>query len=150
MRKFKPAQRLPHDWATLVLQLRKFQTTPGNPQKSDYGQQALAALATLLDAYGEELRDAIAIVSRADGDVNTSRSQQIAQYHRNRISKLEKSLDQIDDQLTDPPGSQPDPLTVAELSSQRNDLVYQLKDHGDKVDRRSHGLHLTRMRRKHR
>ncbi|MCB1695218.1 MAG: hypothetical protein KDI34_03240 [Halioglobus sp.] len=150
MRRFKPAQRLPHDWATLVLQLRKFQNTQDNPQKSDHGQQTLDALTTLLDTYGDELRDAIAIVSHADGEVNTSRSQQVAQYHRNRISKLEKRLGQIDDQLTGLPGIQPDPLTVAELSSQRTDLAYQLKDHGDKVDRRSHGLHLSKMRRKHR
>lgn len=134
----------------LVLQLRKFQNTQDNPQKSDHGQQALEALTTLLDVYGDELRDAIAIVSCADGEVNTGRSQQIAQYHRNRISKLEKRIDQIDALLTDPSDSTPDPLTVAELSSQRNDLAYQLKDHGAKVDRRSHGLHLTRMRRKHR
>jgi hypothetical protein len=151
VRKFKKAQRLPHDWATLALQLRKFQITPSNPEKSEAGQRALDTLAALLDAYGDELRDAIAIVSRADGDVNTSRSQQIAQYHRNRIGKLEKTINQIDEELTVPPQDQvPDPLKVAELSSKRKDLEYQLKDHGEKIDRRSHGLHLTRMRRKHR
>ena len=91
----------------LVLQLRKFQEHAGQPQKSDHGQQTLDALTTLLDTYGDELRDAIAIVSHADGEVNTSRSQQVAQYHRNRISKLEKRLGQIDDQLTGLPGIQP-------------------------------------------
>jgi len=151
VRRFKKAQRLPHDWATLALQLRKFQTTPDNPAKSEHGQQALDALARLVDEYGDELRDAIAIVSSADGDVNASRSQQIAQYHRNRIHKLEKSLGQIDDALTEPAQDPlPDPLTVAELSDKRKDLEHQLKDHGDKIDRRSHGLHLSRMRRKHR
>lgn len=151
MRKFKKAQRLPHDWATLALQLRKFQNTQDHPAKSDYGLQTLDALTNLLDEYGDELRDAIAIVSRADGEVNASRSQQIAQYHRHRIGKLEKSIHQIDDALADPAQEQaPDPLSVAELSSQRKDLEYQLKDHGDKIDRRSHGLHLSRMRRKHR
>jgi hypothetical protein len=151
VRKFKKAQRLPHDWATLALQLRKFQTTQDNPAKSEHGQQALDALARLVDEYGDELRDAIAIVSCADGDVNASRSQQIAQYHRNRIHKLETSLGQIDDALTEPAqGPLSDPLTVAELSSKRKDLEHQLKDHGDKIDRRSHGLHLSRMRRKHR
>ena len=90
-------------------------------------------------------------MSSADGDVNASRSQQIAQYHRNRIHKLEKSLGQIDDALTEPAQDPlPDPLTVAELSDKRKDLEHQLKDHGDKIDRRSHGLHLSRMRRKHR
>ena len=151
MRKFKKAQRLPHDWATLALQLRKFQNTQDNPQKSEYGQQTLELLAKVMDEYGDELRDAIAIVSQADGEVNASRSQQIAQYHRNRIGKLEKTLNQIDDDLADPQNTQaPDPLKVAELSSKRKDLEYQLKDHGEKIDRRSHGLHLTRMRRKHR
>ena len=154
MRKFKKAQRLPHDWATLALQLRTFQNTQDNPAKSDYGQHTLDSLAQLLDDYGDELRDAIAIVSRADGEVNASRSQQINQYHRNRIGKLEKSIGQIDDALTEPtdPAQEqaPDPLEVAELSSKRKDLAYQLKDHGDKIDRRSHGLHLSRMRRKHR
>lgn len=148
MRKFKKAQRLPHDWATLALQLRKFQTTSSNPEKSEAGQKALDSLASLLDAYGDELRDAIMIVSRADGDVNASRSQQISQFHRNRISKLEKSIDQIDDKLAEPQAS--GSLNVAELSSKRKDLEYQLNDHGEKIDRRSHGLHLTRMRRKHR
>ena len=151
MRKFKKAQRLSHDWATLALQLRKFQITQSNPEKREAGQRALDSLATLLDEYGDELRDAIMIVSRADGDVNASRSQQIAQYHRNRIGKLEKSIDQIDDELAEPAQDPtPDPLNVAELSSKRKDLAYQLKDHGEKIDRRSHGLHLTRMRRKHR
>lgn len=148
MRKFKKAQRLPHDWATLALQLRKFQTTQSNPEKSETGQKALDSLASLLDAYGDELRDAIMIVSRADGDVNASRSQQIAQFHRNRIGKLEKSIVQIDDELAEPRSS--GSLNVAELSSKRKDLEYQLNDHGEKIDRRSHGLHLTRMRRKHR
>ena len=148
MRKFKKAQRLPHDWAMLVLQLRKFQNTPDNPAKSEHGQQALDTLAGLIDQYGDELRDAIAIVSRADGEVNASRSQQIAQYHRNRI---QKSLGQIDEVLTEPlPQQQSNPLQVAELSSKRKELEYQLQDHGDKIDRRSHGLHLSRMRRKHR
>ena len=151
MRKFKKAQRLPHDWATLALRLRKFQITQDDLKKSDYAQQTLDTLTTLLDEYGDELRDAIAIVSRAGGDVNTSRSQQIAQYHRNRIGKLEKSIDQIDDELAEPQGSpEPNPLNVAELSSKRKDLEYQLKDHSEKIDQRSHGLHLSRMRRKHR
>ena len=153
MRKFKPAQRLPHDWATLALQLRKYQRTQTNPEKSEHGQQALDQLTHLLDTYGDELRDAIAIVSQADGEVNSSRSQQIAQYHRNRIGKLEKNLNQIDDALAEPaagPTTGQDTLTIAELTSQREDLQYQLKDHGAKIDRRSHGLHLSRMRRKHR
>lgn len=151
MRKFKKAQRLPHDWAMLALQFRKYQNTQTNPEKSEHGQQTLDSLATLLNEYGDELRDAIAIVSNADGQVNASRSQQISQYHRNRIGKLEKSINQIDDALTDPTQDEtPDPLKVAELSSQRKDLEHQLKDHGDKIDRRSHGLHLSRMRRKHR
>lgn len=153
MRKFKPAQRLPHDWATLALQLRKYQRTPQNPEKSDHGQQALEQLTQLLDTYGDELRDAIAIVSQADGEVNSSRSQQIAQYHRNRIGKLEKNLSQIDEALAEPTegtATAQDTLKVAELTSKREDLQYQLQDHGAKIDRRSHGLHLSRMRRKHR
>ena len=151
MRKFKKAQRLPHDWAKLALQLRKFQNSHDSQDKSAYGQQALDNLTQLLDNYGDELRDAIAIVSRADGEVNASRSQQINQYHRNRIGKLEKTLGQIDDALAEPTQEEtPDPLKVAELSSKRKDLEHQLKDHGDKIDRRSHGLHLSRMRRKHR
>jgi len=151
VRKFKKAQRLPHDWASLALQLRKFQNTQTNPEKSEHGQQALDSLAKLLDEYGDELRDAIAIVSRAEGEVNTSRSQQISQYHRNRIGKLEKTINKIDEELEEPTQDQaPDPLKVAELSSKRKDLEHQLKDHGDKIDRRSHGLHLSKMRRKHR
>lgn len=149
MRKFKKAHKLPHDWATLALQLRKFQNTDTNPEKSDYGQQALDSLTRLLDEYGEELRDAIAIVSNADGQVNASRSQQISQYHRNRIGKLEKSISQIDEALGDQ-AAQQEPLEVAELNSQRNGLEYQLKDHAEKIDRRSHGVYLNRMRRKHR
>jgi hypothetical protein len=148
VRKFKKAQRLPHDWATLALQLRKFQNTQDHPAKSDYGLQTLDALTNLLDEYGDELRDAIAIVSRADGEVNASRSQQINQYHRNRIGKLEKTLGQIDDSMAEEEA--PDPIKVAELASKRKDLEHQLKDHGQKIDRRSHGLHLSRMRRKHR
>ncbi len=148
MRKFKKAQRLPHDWATLALQLRKYQRAPHHPEKSDYGQQVLEQLARLLDEYGDELRDAIAIVSRAEGEVNASRAQQINQYHRNRIGKLQKSIGQIDDTLTEDPDA--DPLKVAELTSKRQDLEYQLKDHGEKIDQRAHGLHLSRMRRKHR
>lgn len=151
MRKFKKAQRLPHDWATLALQLRKFQNTQTNPEKSEQGQQALDSLAKLLDEYGDELRDAIAIVSNADGQVNASRSQQINQYHRNRIGKLEKTINKIDEELEQPTQDQvTDPLKVAELSSKRKDLEHQLKDHGEKIDRRSHGLHLSKMRRKHR
>ena len=151
MRKFKKAQRLPHDWATLALQLRKFQNTQTNPEKSEHGQQALDSLVKLLDEYGDELRDAIAIVSNADGQVNASRSQQINQYHRNRIGKLEKTINKIDEELEEPTQDQvTDPLKVAELSSKRKDLEHQLKDHGEKIDRRSHGLHLSKMRRKHR
>ena len=149
MRKFKKAQRLPHDWATLALHLRKFQVTQDNPQKSEYGQQALASLTQLIDDYGDELRDAIAIVSQADGTINASRSQQINQYHRNRIGKLETSLNQIDEELNEPKEEQ-NPLKVAELNSKRKDLEHQLNDHGDKIDKRSHGLYLTKMRLKHR
>ena len=75
------------------------QNTQTNPEKSDHGQQTLDALAKLLNEYGDELRDAIAIVSRAEGEVNTSRSQQISQYHRNRIGKLEKTINKIDEEL---------------------------------------------------
>jgi hypothetical protein len=151
VRKFNKAQRLPHDWANLALQLRKFQITQDDPQKSEYGQHTLDLLTRLLDEHGDQLREAIAIVSRAEGEVNTSRSQQIAQYHRNRIGKLEKTIHQIDEALTEPPKAQhSDPLKIAELSSKRLDLEYQLKDHGDKIDRRSHGLHLSKMRRKYR
>jgi ABC-type phosphate transport system auxiliary subunit len=149
VRKFKKAHKLPHYWATLALQVRKFQNTDTNPAKSDYGQQALDSLTRLLDEYGEELRDAIAIVSNGDGQVNASRSQQITQYHRNRIGKLEKNISQIDEALGDQ-AAQQEPLEVAELKSQRKDLEYQLKDHGEKIDRRSHGVYLNRMRRKHR
>lgn len=149
MRKFKKAQRLPHDWATLVLNLRKFTTTHDNPQKSEYGQQTLDALTHLLGEYGDELRDAIAIVSQADGTINASRSQQINQYHRNRIGKLEKTINQIDEALDNPPTEQ-DTLKVAELSSKRKEVEYQLNDHGEKIDKRGHGLHLNKMRRKHR
>jgi ABC-type transporter Mla subunit MlaD len=149
VRKFKKAQRLPHDWATLVLNLRKFNTTQDNPQKSEYGQQTLDALTHLLSEYGDELRDAIAIVSQADGAINASRSQQISQYHRNRIGKLEKTINQIDETLENPPEEQ-DKLRVAELSSKRKELEYQLNDHGEKIDKRGHGLHLNKMRRKHR
>lgn len=149
MRKFKKAQRLPHDWATLVLNLRKFTTTQDNPQKSEYGQQTLEALTHLLGEYGDELRDAIAIVSQADGAINASRSQQINQYHRNRIGKLEKTINQIDEALDNPPTEQ-DTLKVAELSSKRKEVEYQLNDHGEKIDKRGHGLHLNKMRRKHR
>jgi hypothetical protein len=149
VRKFKKAQRLPHDWATLVLNLRKFTTTQDNPQKSEYGQQTLDALTHLLGEYGDELRDAIAIVSQADGAINASRSQQINQYHRNRIGKLEKTINQIDETLENPPEEQ-DKLRVAELSSKRKELEYQLNDHGEKIDKRGHGLHLNKMRRKHR
>ena len=149
MRKFKKAQRLPHDWATLVLNLRKFTTTQDNPQKSEYGQQTLDALTHLLSEYGDELRDAIAIVSQADGAINASRSQQISQYHRNRIGKLEKTINQIDETLENPSEEQ-DKLRVAELSSKRKELEYQLSDHGEKIDKRGHGLYLNKMRRKHR
>jgi hypothetical protein len=149
VRKFKKAQRLPHDWATLVLNLRKFTTTQDNPQKSEYGQQTLDALTHLLSEYGDELRDAIAIVSQADGAINASRSQQINQYHRNRIGKLEKTINQIDETLENPSEEQ-DKLKVAELSSKRKELEYQLNDHGEKIDKRGHGLHLNKMRRKHR
>lgn len=149
MRRFKKAQRLPHDWATLVLNLRKFTTTQDNPQKSEYGQQTLDALTHLLGEYGDELRDAIAIVSQADGTINASRSQQINQYHRNRIGKLEKTINQIDEALDNPPTEQ-DTLKVAELSSKRKEVEYQLNDHGEKIDKRGHGLHLNKMRRKHR
>jgi hypothetical protein len=149
VRKFKKAQRLPHDWATLVLNLRKFTTTQDNPQKSEYGQQTLDALTHLLSEYGDELRDAIAIVSQADGAINASRSQQINQYHRNRIGKLEKTINQIDETLENPSEEQ-DKLRVAELSSKRKELEYQLNDHGEKIDKRGHGLHLNKMRRKHR
>ncbi len=148
MRRFKPAQRLPHDWATRALKLRKYQHATHNPEKSEYGQQALEQLTYLLDHFGDELRDAIAIVSSAQGEVNTTRSQQIAQYHRNRIGKLERTINEIDHQLNEP--TDHGTLKVAELTSKRQDLEYQLKDHGDKIDRRSHGLHLTKMRRKHR
>tara|TARA_R110001592_G_scaffold254129_2_gene517441 strand:+ start:10074 stop:10529 length:456 start_codon:yes stop_codon:yes gene_type:complete len=151
VRKFKKAQRLPHDWALLALQLRKFQRSSSQPEKSAHAQQTLDQLTHLLDEYGDELRDAIAIVSQAGGDVNTTRAQQITQYHRNRIGKLEKTLNQIDDALAESPDSATaDPLNLAELHSQRKDLAYQLKDHDQKVDRRGHGVHLARMRRKHR
>ena len=103
-------------------------------------------MADLLDEYGEELRDAIAIVSQADGTINASRSQQINQYHRNRIGKLQKNLQHLDEALENPENT----LSEAELISKKEDLVYQLKDHGEKIDRRSHGLHLNKMRRKHR
>tara|TARA_B100001540_G_scaffold198239_2_gene174636 strand:+ start:1175 stop:1624 length:450 start_codon:yes stop_codon:yes gene_type:complete len=149
VRKFRKAHELPHAWATLVLQLRKFRTTASNPEKSAYGQQVLDGLEELIEEYGEELRDAIALVSQADGAINASRSQQISQYHRNRIGKLEKTLEQIDDALERAPGNQ-DALALAELNSRRQDVAYQLKDHGEKINTRAHGLHLTRMRRKHR
>lgn len=151
MRKFRKAHKLPHDWATLVLNLRKFNITQDNPAKSEYGQATLDALSQLLADYGDELREAITIVSQADGSINASRSQQISQYHRNRIGKLERSIHQIDEALEEH-GQAPDTdqLVVAELNSRKRDLQYQLKDHGEKVDKRSHGLHLTRMRRKHR
>jgi len=148
VRKFKKAQRLPHDWATLVLGLRKFNTAQNHPDKTAYAQQTLDSLTRLIEEYGDELRDAIAIVSQADGTINASRSQQINQYHRNRIGKLEKTLHQIDASINN--DENPDPLTVAELNSQKKDLEHQLNDHGDKINRRSHGLHLNKMRRKHR
>jgi len=129
VRKFRKAHELPHAWATLVLQLRKFRTTASNPEKSAYGQQVLDGLEELIEEYGEELRDAIALVSQADGAINASRSQQISQYHRNRIGKLEKTLEQIDDALERAPGNQ-DALALAELNSRRQDVAYQLKDHG--------------------
>ena len=145
MRKFKKAHRLPHDWATLALQLHKFNRSDTNPEKSNYGQQALDQLSYLISEYGDELREAIAVVSQAEGDVNTSRSQQIGQYHRNRIGKLEKSIAQIDDELSEGP---PDTLRLAELSSSRKDLEHQLEDHSNKIDKRSHGVHLSKMRRR--
>ena len=148
MRKFKKTHKLPHDWATLVLRLRKFNTTQGNPQKSEYGQDTLDSLTHLIEEYGDELRDAIAIVSQADGAINASRSQQINQYHRNRIGKLEKTIHQIDESINN--GENPDPLKVAELHSKKKDLEHQLNDHGDKINKRGHGLHLNKMRRKHR
>lgn len=151
MRKFKRAHKLPHDWATLILNLRKYNTTETNPAKSEYGQQALEQLTQLIDNYGDEMREALTIVSQADGSINASRSQQISQYHRNRIGKLEKNLTQIDAAIEaqeQTPGT--DQLKVAELNNQKKDLEYQLKDHGEKIDKRSHGLHLTKMRRKHR
>lgn len=149
MRKFKKAQKLPHDWASLVLALRKFNTTDTNPEKSEYGQQTIDALTTLINEYGDELREAVAIVSQADGTINASRTQQISQYHRNRIGKLEKTLHQIDDALNEPSEEQ-NPLQVAELNSKKKDLEHQLNDHGDKINKRGHGLHLNKMRRKHR
>jgi ABC-type phosphate transport system auxiliary subunit len=149
VRKFKKAHKLPHDWATLVLNLRKFNTTDTNPDKSEYGQQTLDTLTQLIADCGDELREALAIVSQADGSINASRSQQINQYHRNRIGKLEKNISQIDAALDDPT-TQQDSLEVAELTSQKKHLEYQLKDHGEKIDKRGHGLHLTKMRRKHR
>jgi hypothetical protein len=148
VRKFKKAHKLPHDWATLVLSLRKFNTTQENPDKSEYGQETLDSLTHLIEEYGDELREAIAIVSQADGTINASRSQQINQYHRNRIGKLEKTIHQIDDTINN--DENPDPLKVAELSSQKKDLEHQLSDHGDKINKRGHGLHLNKMRRKHR
>ena len=65
MRKFKKAQRLPHDWATLALQLRKFQTTQDNLAKSEHGQQALDALAPFSE-QAQPLRElATYIISRS-------------------------------------------------------------------------------------
>lgn len=148
MRKFKKAHKLPHDWATLVLNLRKFNTTQENPDKSEYGQDTLDSLTQLIEEYGDELREAVAIVSQADGTINASRSQQINQYHRNRIGKLEKTLHQIDESINN--DENPDPLKVAELNSKKKDLEHQLNDHGDKINKRGHGLHLNKMRRKHR
>ena len=149
MRRFKQAHALPHDWAALVLDLRKYHHAHNAPEKTERGQQALAALTQLIDDYGDELRDAIALVSQADGAINASRSQQISQYHRNRIGKLEKSIDAIDQALASEAESH-DALALAELNSQRQHLVYQLKDHGEKIDQRGHGLYLSKMRRKHR
>lgn len=151
MRKFKPAQRLPHEWATMVVALRKYQRSLDSGDRSEYGQQALDRLVTLLDTHGSELREAIAIVSRAETEVNASRSQKINQYHRNRIGKLEKSIHQIDEALSDHgSNSVPDLTAMAELNDQRKNLAFELQDHGDKIDQRAHGVHLTKMRRKHR
>ena len=151
MRKFKKAHKLPHDWATLVLSLRKFNRTFANPDMSDYGRETLEQLTALIEEYGAELRDAIALVSQADGSINASRTQQISQYHRNRISKLEKTLNQVEESLEEQSVSpSTDQLKVAELNNQKKDLEYQLKDHGDKINKRSHGLLLNKLRRKHR
>lgn len=149
MRKFNKGQRLPHDWATMAVSLRKFQHAQTTQDRSEHGQRALDLMAALLDTHGDAMREAIAVVSNAEGEVNASRSQQIAQYHRNHIHKAEQSIGNIDQTLNEN-ADDLSPIKTAELTSQREALAYQLEDHSQKIDRRSHGVHLAKMRRKHR
>ncbi len=150
MPRFKKTERLPHEWASLALHLHKYQRAQSQPEMAQEGERTLAHLTFLMAEFGDELRDAIRIVSQAEGEVNTHRSQQIAQFHRNRIGKLSRTLEQLDDELAQTSDAAANPLEVVELTSQRTDLEYQLKHHSEKVDRRSHGLHLTKMRRRSR
>ena len=154
MRRFKSTEKLQHDWASLAVLSRRFELARDPRERADAANEAMAVLGQLREEFGEEIRDAIAIVGAANAAVNTTRGQQIGQYHRNRIGKLERSIAAIDKAMTGEGGSDafetiPD-LQVAELTSQRQALEYELKDHCAKVDRRSHGVHLTQMRRKHR
>ncbi|MFK8050314.1 MAG: hypothetical protein AB8B81_17955 [Halioglobus sp.] len=131
----------------LSLSLYKSQQTNNDAERAALTHETLEQLSELLDDHGDELREAIAIVANAEGEVNAGRSQQIAQYHRNRVYKVEQSIDSIDESLS---SNADNPTKTAELNSQRQDLVYQLEDHTKKIDTRSHGLQLSKMRRKHR
>ena len=153
MRRFKTSEKLLDDWANLAVLSRRHTQADHPTHRASIAEDAMALLASLREEFGEELRDALAIVSTANDTINTTRGQQISQYHRNRIHKLEQSLEAIDDTLMggaeegDAIGP-PSTLKVAELTSQRKHLEYQLQDHSAKIDTRSHGVFLSQMRRK--
>jgi hypothetical protein len=154
MRRFKQSEKLLDDWASLAVLSRRFERADGAAARADIALEAMERLSALREEFGDELRDAMAIVSTANQTINTSRGQQISQYHRNRIGKLQKSIAAIDDALEGEGVAvdvEPIPtIQVAELTSQRKHLEYQLRDHTEKIDNRSHGVFLSQMRRRHR
>ena len=154
MPRFKKSEKLLDDWANLAVLTRRYNLADNPVDRVAIATESMALLSALREEFGDELRDALAIVSSANETINTTRGQQISQYHRNRIHKLEQSLGAIDDTLMGAAdtreGVSPGTLEIAELTSQRKQLEYQLQDHAAKIDTRSHGLVLTQMRRKHR
>ena len=158
MPRFKKSEKLLDDWANLAVLTRRYNQADNPVDRVAIATESMALLSALREEFGDELRDALAIVSSANDTINTTRGQQIAQYHRNRIHKLEQSLEVIDDTLMGAAVAPeegvaigpPSILEVAESTSQRKQVEYELRDHAAKVDTRSHGIVLTQMRRKHR
>jgi len=145
-RGFKKPCRLTHDWATLVASAKACAADP-IPELSPHAQPTLLLLQQLIATYEDELADAISVAGSAQNSINTKRAQQVSQYHRNRVSKLERQLHEVDDALvTANPDDKSDVLAIAELKSQRKELEYQLGDHSEKIERRGHGFHLSKMR----